>query len=82
MLTGHSELAAHLDQARSARITDMLWMMKARQTLLLREVDGLQYAEIAETMGIPKGTVMSRLYYARRRVKQSLLELRADGVEQ
>ena len=54
----------------------------ARQTLLLREVDGLQYAEIAETMGIPKGTVMSRLYYARRRVKASLLELRADEVEQ
>ena len=46
----------------------------ARQTLLLREVDGMSYAEIAETMGIPKGTVMSRLHNARRRVQQVLLE--------
>jgi RNA polymerase sigma-70 factor (ECF subfamily) len=50
----------------------------ARQTLLLREVDGLAYAEIAEVLGIPKGTVMSRLYYARRRVQEALVEA---GVE-
>jgi DNA-directed RNA polymerase specialized sigma24 family protein len=30
--------------------------------------------EIAEVMGIPKGTVMSRLHHARRRVKVLLLE--------
>ncbi len=46
----------------------------ARQTFLLREVDGLSYAEIAEVMGVPKGTVMSRLHYARKRLRQSLLE--------
>lgn len=46
----------------------------ARETLLLREVDGLAYAEIAETLGIPKGTVMSRLYYARKKLQQLLLE--------
>jgi RNA polymerase sigma-70 factor (ECF subfamily) len=50
---------------------------EARRTLLLREVDGLSYAEIAEALEIPKGTVMSRLHYARRRVKQILL---ASGV--
>jgi RNA polymerase sigma-70 factor (ECF subfamily) len=48
----------------------------ARETLLLREVDGLSYAEIAEVQGIPRGTVMSRLHYARRKVQQ---ELRAAG---
>jgi RNA polymerase sigma-70 factor (ECF subfamily) len=48
----------------------------ARETLLLREVDGLSYAEIAELQGIPRGTVMSRLHYARRKVQQ---ELRAAG---
>jgi RNA polymerase sigma-70 factor (ECF subfamily) len=47
---------------------------EARQTLMLREVDGLSYAEIAEVMGIPKGTVMSRLHHARRKVQQKLLE--------
>jgi len=47
---------------------------EARDTLLLREVDGLSYAEIAEVMGIPKGTVMSRLHHARRKVRAKLLE--------
>ena len=51
----------------------------ARRTLLLREVDGLSYAEIAEALGIPKGTVMSRLHHARRRVRQLLIE--AGAVE-
>jgi RNA polymerase sigma-70 factor (ECF subfamily) len=51
----------------------------ARETLVLREVDGLSYAEIAEALGIPKGTVMSRLHYARKRVQEILLE--AGAVE-
>lgn len=50
----------------------------ARETLLLREVDGLSYAEIADALSIPKGTVMSRLHYARKRVQEILL---AAGVE-
>lgn len=52
---------------------------EARRTLLLREVDGLSYAEIAGALGIPKGTVMSRLHHARRRVRQLLVE--AGAVE-
>jgi RNA polymerase sigma-70 factor (ECF subfamily) len=51
----------------------------ARRTLLLREVDGLSYAEIAEALDIPKGTVMSRLHHARRRVRELLVE--AGAVE-
>lgn len=51
----------------------------AKRTLLLREVDGLSYAEIAESLGIPKGTVMSRLHHARRRVRELLIE--AGAVE-
>jgi len=47
----------------------------ARETLLLREVDGLSYAEIAEALAIPKGTVMSRLHYARKRVQEILVEM-------
>lgn len=51
----------------------------AKRTLLLREVDGLSYAEIAKSLGIPKGTVMSRLHHARRRVRELLVE--AGAVE-
>jgi RNA polymerase sigma-70 factor (ECF subfamily) len=37
-----------------------------RTVLVLRAAEGLSYAEIAETAGIPEGTVMSRLFRARR----------------
>lgn len=39
-----------------------------REVLLLREVEDLSYEEIANTMGISKGTVMSRLHYARKKL--------------
>ena len=50
----------------------------ARRTIQLREIDGLSYQEIAAALGIPKGTVMSRLHYARRRLQEAL---RAAGVD-
>jgi RNA polymerase sigma-70 factor (ECF subfamily) len=49
-----------------------------REVLLLREVEGLSYQEIAATMGISKGTVMSRLHYARRKMEAFL---KRHGVE-
>ena len=39
-----------------------------REVLLLREVEDLSYEEIAKTIGISKGTVMSRLHYARKKM--------------
>jgi len=50
----------------------------ARRTIQLREIDGLSYKEIAEVMGIPKGTVMSRLHYARQRLRELLQEAGID----
>ena len=44
----------------------------SRSVLVLREYEGLSYREIAETLAIPIGTVMSRLNYARRRLRESL----------
>lgn len=43
-----------------------------REVFVLREFDGLRYAEIAELADIPIGTVMSRLYAARRRLAADL----------
>ena len=43
-----------------------------RETLVLRELQGLDYREIAEVTGVPVGTVMSRLARARRRLADIL----------
>ena len=40
-----------------------------REVLVLKEFEGLRYREIADLVGIPIGTVMSRLYTARRRLR-------------
>lgn len=45
---------------------------KFRTVLLLIDVDELTYAEAAETLGVPVGTVMSRLSRARDRVRRQL----------
>lgn len=49
-----------------------------RTVLVLRAVEGLSYAEIAEAAGIPEGTVMSRLSRARQRLAAAL-SARAQG---
>jgi RNA polymerase sigma factor (sigma-70 family) len=43
-----------------------------REVLILREMEELSYSEIAATIGVPLGTVMSRLSRARIRLHQSL----------
>jgi RNA polymerase sigma-70 factor (ECF subfamily) len=51
-------------------ITDMV--PRYREILILREIEELSYGEIASIIGIPSGTVMSRLSRARRRLQQNL----------
>jgi RNA polymerase sigma-70 factor (ECF subfamily) len=46
-----------------------------RIVLILREYQELSYQEIAETLDIPTGTVMSRLNTARSQLRQELLIL-------
>jgi RNA polymerase sigma-70 factor (ECF subfamily) len=43
-----------------------------RDVVLLREVQGLSYQEIAETLGIPRGTVESRLHRGRAELRKKL----------
>jgi RNA polymerase sigma-70 factor (ECF subfamily) len=41
-----------------------------RRALIFREIEGLSYEEMAETMGCSIGTVMSRLHYARKKIRE------------
>ena len=43
-----------------------------KTVLILREIEGLPYDEIAETIGISIGTVMSRLHYGRKKLRDIL----------
>ncbi|MGH7503364.1 MAG: RNA polymerase sigma factor [Longimicrobiales bacterium] len=49
-----------------------------REVLVMKELEGLSYTEIAAQLDIPEGTVASRLYHARRALRDSLV---AMGVE-
>ena len=50
-----------------------------RELITLRHLDGLSYQELAERLSIPQGTVMSRLYHARRRLRDELAGSRSAG---
>lgn len=43
-----------------------------RETVRLVDLEGYAYLEAAETLGVPKGTVMSRLYRGRKRLRAAL----------
>ena len=43
-----------------------------RAVILMKEIDGMQYHEIAEALGCSIGTVMSRLFYARKKLQNLL----------
>jgi RNA polymerase sigma-70 factor (ECF subfamily) len=52
---------------------------KHRAILLLREVEGMSYEDLARTLNIRKGTVMSRLFHARKKVQKILAEYLQGG---
>ena len=66
--------AALLQKERTVAVQQAILALTeaSRSVLVLREYGGLTYAEIAAALDIPLGTVMSRLNYARRQLRQSL----------
>jgi RNA polymerase sigma factor (sigma-70 family) len=49
-----------------------------REVIVLYELEGLSYKELALALGIPVGTVMSRLSRARRKLQQEAAHLRSE----
>jgi RNA polymerase sigma-70 factor, ECF subfamily len=49
-----------------------------RELITLKHLDGLSYKDLAERLEIPPGTVTSRLYYARQRLRTEMNRLREE----
>ncbi len=52
-----------------------------RAVILMREIDGLSYEEISGSLGVSVGTVMSRLFYARKNLQKQLENLGWKGAD-
>jgi RNA polymerase sigma-70 factor (ECF subfamily) len=74
--TPESQLIAKLDAVRLEGAISAL-PTTFREVLVLRDIQGLNYREIAEVTGAPVGTVMSRLRRARQRVIKTI---KAEGL--
>jgi RNA polymerase sigma-70 factor (ECF subfamily) len=46
----------------------------------MREIEGLSYEEMAQAMGVSKGTIMSRLFHARQKLQRALLDCYTEQV--
>jgi RNA polymerase sigma-70 factor (ECF subfamily) len=51
-----------------------------RAVVVLRELEGLSYEEMALALGVSKGTVMSRLFHARQKLQKALADCYAEQV--
>lgn len=69
---GPEAVVESMEQAERVQQAVLALPEASRLVLVLREYEGLSYQEIADTLGIPIGTVMSRLNYARKRLIESL----------
>lgn len=65
-------------EASDGELRSMIWEAlgrigeEHREVLVLKDMQGLEYAEIAKILNIPQGTVASRVYYARRSLREAL----------
>ena len=66
---GDKEIRARIDEAIARLSPDH------RAVIVMREIDGMDYQEIADAMGSTLGTVMSRLFYARKKMQTMLKDV-------
>jgi len=95
MIEKNREASTEIDHSDSSDTLEkreeqvMVWQVlktvhpEFREILIMKYIQGLCYAEISTVLGIPRGTVMSRLYYARRAFREKYLRLnKVDGESQ
>lgn len=51
-----------------------------RSVIVMREIDGLSYEEMAEAMQVSKGTIMSRLFHARQKLQKALADCYVEQI--
>jgi RNA polymerase sigma-70 factor, ECF subfamily len=73
-LTLTDEIRTTVNEAIEALPDDL------RMAIVLREIEGLSYEEIAESMGCPVGTVRSRIFRAREAIDRRLREVFEGGL--
>jgi len=83
--SGHSEDAPPqrlLREELVSKVNSSLERLSAKhkQIIILREVEGLAYQDIADVLGISIGTVMSRLFHARRNMQRALEKYLEKGI--
>ena len=51
-----------------------------RAVIVMRELDGMSYEEMAHAMGVSKGTIMSRLFHARQKLQRALVDCYSEQI--
>ena len=74
--SGPQDMLLRKEQARLIKETLGELSEEHRAVFVLREIDGLSYDEMAQVLGVSKGTVMSRLFYARKKLMEKLQDIR------
>ena len=74
VLPGKASAAATVDVDTRMDVMNVIRQLPGefRDVVVLREIDGLSYQEIADTLGLPRGTVESRLHRARAELRRRL----------
>jgi len=52
-----------------------------RGVIVMREIEGLSYEEMAQAMNVSKGTIMSRLFHARQKLQKALSDCYGEQVD-
>jgi RNA polymerase sigma-70 factor, ECF subfamily len=76
-ILGSNPGRALLDKEIRGRIDQALGELSEnhRSVLVMRELEGMSYEEMAQAMGCSKGTIMSRLFHARKNMQKRLVDL-------